>query len=205
MSAGALANPVARPRLVAAALAVRGDDTQTTANAGLKLYRITNPDPFNAQLAPPFRQVLVQSTVSVPGVVYNVLSVSVRNGTARTFDASSGFAVRVTGQTLSVPVLRGTEQWKPGQVMVFYLLNKKYYALRPITAAGFEFDFNGSRGVAIPGPSGIFLRVRYRPARFASTLDWIVAHGPGSKGHLLGLPDTSIWEMTSAETHVVPL
>ena len=205
MSAGALTKPVAAAGAVTANLVVRGVDAQTTPSAGFTIYRITNPDPFNAQLIPPFRQVLVQTTVPTPGVVYNVLSVSVRNGTARTFDASSGFAARVTGQSTSVPILSGTDQWKPGQVMVFYILTKKYYPLRPITGAGFEFDFNGSRCVSIPGPSGIFLRLRYRPATFAKTLDWIVAHGPGSKGHLLGLPDTSIWEFTSAKTNIPPL
>jgi hypothetical protein len=173
--------------------------------AGFTLFRITNPTPTNARLIPPFKQVLVQSTTPVPGAVYNVLSVSVRNGTARTFDASSGFAVKVTGQSRSFPILTGTEQWKPGQFMVFYILTKKYYPLRPITSAGFEFDFAGSRGVAIPGPSGIFLRLKYNPAKFARTLDAIVAHGPGAKGHRLGLPDTAIWEFTSAKNYIIPL
>src|SRR5262249_28405268 len=88
--------------------------------ADLTLYRIINPNPFNAQLIPPFRQVLVQATKPVPGAVYNVLSISVRNGTARTFDASNGFSVRVTGQSTSLPILTGSDEWKPGQVMVFY-------------------------------------------------------------------------------------
>ena len=126
-----------------------------------------------------------------------MLSVSVRNSTRQTFDAESGFAVRLTGQTRSFPVLTGTQTWKPGQVMVFYVLTQKYYPVRPATSAGFEFDLAGSRGVAVPGPSGIFLRVKYNPARFPRTLDWIVAHGPGSKGHELGLPDTAIFEFTS--------
>jgi hypothetical protein len=167
------------------------------------MNRITNPTPFNAKLIPPFVQVLVQSAQPVPGAVFNVLSISVRNSTARTFDASSGFAVKVTGQSASVPVLTGTEQWKPGQVMVFYILTKKYYPLSPVVAAGFQFNFAG--GTAIPGPSGIFLRVKYDPATFPRVLDWIVAHGPGSKGHELGLPDTAIWEFLSAKTDLVPL
>ena len=173
--------------------------------SGLTLYRITNPNRFNAQLIPPFRQVFVQSTAPIPGAVYNVLSVSVRNGTARTFDAASGFSVRVTGQSTSFPILSGSDLWKPGQVMVFYILTKKYYPLRPVLGAGFEFDLGGSRGVAIPGPSGIFLRLTYNPATFARTLDSIVAFGRGSRGHELGLPDTSIWEFISAKTDLVPL
>ena len=166
---------------------------------GLVVSRITNPTPMNAQLNPPFPQVLVQAALPTPGAVYNVLSVSVRNSTALTFDASSGFTVGVTGGNRSFPILTGTDQWTPGQVRVFYILTKKYYPLNPVTSAGFVFNLGGSKGVAIPGPSGIFLRVRYNPATFAGVLDWIVAHGPGSKGHLLGLPDTAIWEFTRAK------
>jgi hypothetical protein len=141
----------------------------------------------------------------VSGQVYNVLFISVRNGTARTFDASSGFSVKFTGQSQSIPILTGTEQWQPGQVFVFYVLTKKYYPPNPPTSSGFEFDLAGSRGVAIPGPSGIFLRVKYNPATFDRVLDFIVAHGPGSKGHRLGLPDTAIWEFISSRTDLIPL
>jgi hypothetical protein len=172
---------------------------------GFTLFRITNPAPNTSLLIPPFQQVLVQSTMPQPGKLYNVLSVSVRNGTARTFDASSGFAVRVTGQTQSFPILTGNQRWKPGQVFVFYVLTKKYYPLRPITGAGFEFNLGGSNGTAVPGPSGIFLRVKYNPTTFPRLLNWIVAHGPGSKGHQLGLPDTAIWEFVSAKTNIIPL
>ena len=62
--------------------------------------------------------------------------------------------------------------------------------------------------VSIPGPSGIFLRLTYRPARFARTLDWIVAYGPGTEGERaakLGLPDTAIWEFVSAKTILEPV
>jgi hypothetical protein len=167
------------------------------------MNRITNPTPFNARLSPPFMQVLVQSTRPVPGAEYNVLSLSVRNSTARTFDARNGFSVKVTGQHLSFPILTGAERWKPGQVIVFYILTKKYYPLRPVVAAGFQFNF--ASGTAIPGPSGIFLRIKYNPATFSRVLDWIVTRGPGAKGHELGLPDTAIWEFLSAKTDIVPL
>ena len=63
--------------------------------SGYLVYRITNPNRFNNHLTPPFTQVLVQSQQPVPGQVYNVLFVVVRNGTAKTFDASSGFAVKL--------------------------------------------------------------------------------------------------------------
>jgi hypothetical protein len=187
-------------------------DGQAAPAAGLTLFRITNPKfPDTVNLVPPFQQVLVQSTRPVPGQVYNVLSLAVKNGTARTFDASSGFAVRLAtsgpGVPRAFPILTGTEQWKPGQFIVFYILTKKYYPVNPITGAGFQFNFAPGL-VAIPGPSGIFLRLTYNPATFARTLDWIVAFGPGAqggKGPPLGLPDTSIWEFVSAKTDLVPL
>ena len=111
----------------------------------------------------------------MPGQVYNVLYVVVRNGTVHTFDASSGFRVRFPGQHNSVPILTGSEQWKPGQEFVFYVLTKKYYPVPNVVSSSFEFDLGGARSVAIPGPSGIFLRLKYNPATFARILDSIVA------------------------------
>jgi hypothetical protein len=180
------------------------------AAATFTLFRITDTSfPLGVNLVPPFQQVLVQSARPEPGAVYNVLQVAVRNGTARTFDAGSGLAVKVTGQSpsQSFPVLTGAEQWKPGQFIVFYVLTKKYYPLRPIVGAGFQFNFAPGQQ-AIPGPSGIFLRIKYNPITFPRTLDWIVAFGPGAqggKGPRFGLPDTAIWEFVSSKTDVIPL
>jgi hypothetical protein len=166
--------------------------------ARLVLSRITNTAAGNAvNLAPPFQQVLVQARKPEPGRTYNVLSVAVRNHTSRTFTAQDRFSVRLSGQSYSTPVLTGDEQWKPGQFIVFYVLTHQYYPAHPVVSGGFEFDLDGSTGVAIPGPSGIFLRLPYRPATFARTLDWIIAYGPGAEGGLgpkYGLPDTQIWE-----------
>lgn len=187
------------------AKAANASQAQANSTSAYQLFRITMPTPHNAQLNPPFNQVFVQATPPKTGGVYNVLSISVRNGTGQTLNANSGFQVRITGQKREFPVLTGDEVWRPGQVMVFYILSKKYYPLSPVTGGGFEFDMNGTRGVAIPGPSGIFLRIKYNPATFPNTLNWIVAHGPGSKGHTLGLPDTSIWEITSAKNPMIPL
>ena len=170
---------------------------------GYLVYRITNPTPFNTKLTPPFTQVLVQTKQPVPGERYNVMQVSVRNGTAQTFDASAGFSVRFPGRHTSIPILTGSEQWKPGQVYVFYVLTHQYYPVPSQVQSGFEFDLGGARSVAIPGPSGIFLRLKYNPATFAKTLDWIVAYGPGTeggKGVKYGLPVTSINEFVSAKT-----
>ncbi len=164
----------------------------------LTLSRITQTSDGDAvDLVPPFPQVLVQARRPVPGRVYNVLSVAVRNHTRRTFTAADHLSVKLTGQSRSTPVLTGAEPWRPGQWIVFYVLTHQYYPVPPISG-GFEFDLGGSRGVAIPGPSGIFLRLPYRPATFARTLDWIVAYGPGAEGGLgprYGLPDTQIWQI----------
>ncbi len=181
---------------------VAGDQAVPTAAAKhptrLVLSRITNTAAGNAvNLVPPFQQVLVQARPPVRGQTYNVLSVAVRNHTSRTFTAQDHFSVRLSGQSYSTPVLSGDEQWKPGQFIVFYVLTHQYYPAHPVVSGGFEFDLGGWSGVAIPGPSGIFLRLPYRPATFARTLDWIIAYGPGAEGGLgprYGLPDTQIWE-----------
>jgi hypothetical protein len=153
-------------------------------------------------LVPPFQQVLVQSRQPVPGQVYNVLSIAVKNGTAHTIGASSGFTVRLPGGH-SLPILTGNEQWKPQQVIVFYVLTKKYYPLAQVPG-GFQLDLGGRSSTLVPGPSGIFLRLKYNPATFARTLDWIVAFGQGNqlgKGAKFGLPNTAINEFVDARTH----
>jgi hypothetical protein len=171
-------------------------------NHGFLVYRITNPNSFNNKLIPPFSHVLVQARLPVPGQVYNVLYIAVRNGTAQTFDASSGFSVKFPGGH-PFPILTGSEQWKPGQEFVFYVLTKKYYLLPNQVTSGFEFDLGNARSVGIPGPSGIFLRLTYHPATFDRTLDSIVAFGAGAQGGVgpkFGLPDTAIYEFVSAKT-----
>jgi hypothetical protein len=168
---------------------------------GYLAFRVTQV-PY--KLVPPFQQVLVQSAQPVPGQVYNVNYVALKNGTAKTFDASSGFTVRLTNQTRShaYPILTGSQQWKPQQVIVFYVLTKKYYPVS-FVPGGFLFNLGGRSSTLVPGPSGIFLRLKYNPATFARTLDWIVAFGPGAqggKGPRSGLPDTAINEFVSAKT-----
>jgi hypothetical protein len=156
-------------------------------------------------LVPPFQQVLVQSRQPVPGQVYNVNTVTVKNGTSQTFTASNGFTVRMTNQPRSFrgfPILTGNEQWKPGQILVFYVLIKKYYPVS-FVAGGFQLDLGGRSSTLVPGPSGIFLRLKYDPATFARTLNWIVAFGQGNevgKGAQYGLPNTSINEIVDART-----
>ena len=173
---------------------------------GYLAFRVTNT-PFQVpyKLVPPFQQVLVQSRKPIPGQVYNVTDVTVKNGTSQTFNASSGFTVRMTNQPRSFggfPILSGNEQWKPGQILVFYVLTKKYYPVS-FVGGGFQFDLGGRSSTAIPGPSGIFLRLKYNPTTFARTLNWIVAFGQGNQtgnGAKLGLPNTSINEIVDART-----
>jgi hypothetical protein len=165
---------------------------------GYLAFRVTQK-PYT--LVPPFQQVLVQSRQPVPGQVYNVLSIAVKNGTAQTIGASSGFTVRLPGGH-SLPILTGNEQWKPQQVIVFYVLTKKYYPLAQVPG-GFQLDLGGRSSTLVPGPSGIFLRLKYNPATFARTLDSIVAFGPGNqggKGAKFGLPNTAINEFVDART-----
>ncbi len=170
------------------------------------MFRITNPSsliPVN--LVPPFQHVLVQHHQPVPGQVYNILYVAVKNGTAQTFTASDGFIVRLTNQphSFAFPILTGTQQWKPKQWFVFYVLTKKYYPVS-FVGGGFMLDLGGRISTLVPGPSGIFLRLKYDPATFARTLDWIVAYGQGAQlgaGPKFGLPDTAINEIVSAKTH----
>ena len=94
-------------------------------------FRVTNPShnvPYH--LVPPFKQVLVQTNQPIPGQVYNVLQVAVKNGTIQTFTAANNFTVRLnTDQKDVFPVLTGNEQWKPRQTIVFYILTKKYYPI----------------------------------------------------------------------------
>jgi hypothetical protein len=198
--------PAANPTDNLGAMVIASANQQASPATGIALSRITNPTPTNAQLIPPFQQVRVQTVTPVTGGTYNVLFVSVRNSTTQTFDASSGFEVKLSGGSRVVPILTGAEQWKPGQVMVFYILSKKYYPLSPQVSAGFAFQFGDSgQGVAIPGPSGIFLRIKYNPATIEKIINDIVPFGPGAKGHLLGLPDTALWEFTSTKAVKKPL
>jgi hypothetical protein len=173
-------------------------------------YRITNPTYRLVHLVPPFQQVLVQKIKPIPGQVYNILFVVVQNNTGQTFTAANDFRVRLPGYTgtrrvtgNAFPVLTGDQVWKPKTWIVFYAISKKYYPLSPQVSAGFQLQTGGRSSTLVPGPSGIFLRLTYDPARFASQLDWIVAYGQGAElgaGAKLGLPDTAINSLVSANT-----
>ncbi len=211
LSAG-LAGTTGRADAHAAAAAIGNAHAATRPLARQFLaYRITNPTYRLVHLKPPFQHVLVQKIQPVPGRVYNILFVAVQNNTAQTFTAASGFKVRLPGFTgtrrvvgNAFPVLTGNQTWAPKQWIVFYALSKKYYPLSPQAAAGFQLDTAGRSSTLIPGPSGIFLRLKYDPATFGRTLDWIVAYGQGAQqgaGSALGLPDTAINTLVAASTN----
>lgn len=146
------------------------------------MYRITNADRFNNHFVLPFQQVMVQTQQPVPGHTYNLLYVVARNGTAQTFDANSGFYVKIPQSPTKFPILTGNEQWKPGHWIIFYILTQKYYPMPSQVHSGFQFDLAGARSVAIPGPSAIALRITYEPNQFSTTLDRIVVFGQGNQG-----------------------
>lgn len=165
-------------------------------NFGYLIYRVTNPAPGPPfTLTPPFGHVLVQARQPIPGQVYNILQIAVKNTTKQTFDASSGFAVRLPQQRYT-PILRGEDQWKPGQTIIMYALTKQYYPLLNQVSDGFQFKLGGAWSVAVPGPSAIFLRIKYNPDTINKILDYAATQGPGAQGGAgikFGLPDTAIW------------
>ena len=166
-------------------------------------FRVTNTSAQTPYpLVPPFQQVLVQSTEPVSGQVYNVLQIALKNGTRRRslrVAASKSDSPRKGNR---LPILTGTQEWQPKQVIVFYVLTKKYYPL-PEVSGGFQFDLGGASSTLVPGPSAIFLRLKYNPVTFAKTLNSIVAYGQGNQGGIgsqYGLPNTSINEFVAAST-----
>jgi hypothetical protein len=172
---------------------------------GFLVFRLTNPSIFNNHFNPPLRQqVMVQSRPPIPGQQYNILFFTLRNGTAQTFDASSGFKVRMSKQHTNTPILTGDQTWKPGEVFVFYVLTKKYYPVDNQVSGGFLFNLGGARSLAIPGPSGIFQRITYNPKTFSQMLASIVVNGPGNQGGVgikTGIANTSITEFVNAKTN----
>ncbi|QEH34498.1 hypothetical protein OJF2_30370 [Aquisphaera giovannonii] len=194
----------AAARRVAAETKVQPEAVQPKPTHGYLVFRITNPSRYNNTVLPPFQQVLVQRDQPVRGQTYNILSVVVRNGTARTFTASDNLRVRLSQQNYSTPILTDDQQWRPGQWIVFYVLTKKYYPLPSQVKSGFNFNLGGARSLAIPGPSGIFQRITYNPATFPRTLDAITSFGVGAQGgagYKYGLPVTNVAEFVSAKTN----
>jgi hypothetical protein len=173
----------------------------------IKFDRVTNPKGSNALFSPPFGHDLVQTKLPIPGQVYNILFISVYNGSGTTLTASDHITVRTSNTPAGeqFPILTGDQVWKPGGRIVFYLLSKKYYPLTPTQSAGFRFNFDHPGATAVPGPSGIALRIRYNPATFDQILDRYVTSGPGAIGHQFGLPDTAIWALFPPSAKLIHL
>ncbi len=175
-------------------------------NFGYLVYRVTNPkDAPVYSIKPPFGHVMVQDKTPVTGGMYNILYISLKNNTKITFDASSKFFVSAPGSTKNfIPILKGDDTWKPGQDYIFYIISKKYYPMPNPVSSGFVFRLDGARSVAIPGPSGIFQRIRYSPDTINNILDRVATKGPGAqggKGIAFGLPDTAIYAFVSSRVN----
>ena len=176
--------PRPRPRETAA-----GHAAAATAGTGYLAYRVTNPTSYPLDLVPPFQQVLVQKAQPVPGKVYNILYVAVKNGTAKTFTAADGLTVRVPGFTgtkrvagNSVPDPDGERGVEAGPWIVFYIMGKKYYPLSPQVAAGFQIQAGGRSSTLVPGPSGIILSSSMSRPRSLKSSTSNVAYGQGAQG-----------------------
>jgi hypothetical protein len=133
--------------------------------------------PDSGQLVPPFGQIRADLTPLVPGSVYNLTFLTVRNGTSQTFNAASGFTVQLPGQGGFQPFLQGKSQWKPGGVIVFYVLSTSQFP------GSFSFKFNGP---AQEKPNNISYNIQYNPTTFPGTLNAIVAQSVGARYRLVG-------------------
>ena len=115
---------------------------------------------------PPFGQVRADSAHLVPGAVYNLALLTVRNGTSQIFDSRSGFSVSVAGSSGSQAFPQGPNPWKPGDVLVFYVLTKNRFA------PNFTFDFQGNKSEK---PSNIYYNIQYNPTTFPGFLNSLVS------------------------------
>ena len=196
--------PSGSPAVLAAVGSATSGGSSMTPSSSRKLtiFRITNPTPTSAILIPPLDTVRVQQVVPKVGGTYNITFVTMRNGTDRTYTAADNLSVTTTGNPQNFPILTGNQTWAPNQVMIFYILTKKYYPFSPQYNAGFVFKIEGSKGLAIPGPSGIFLRIKYDPATIDKILNYAAIDGPKTKGnlHLLGIGDTAQWEFAPSSS-----
>lgn len=181
---------------------------------GIKLDRVTNPRKYNgvsnASLTPPYGHVLVQTQVPIPGKTYNILFLSVFNATGKTITASDNLTVRTsnTAKGISFPILQGDQVWPAGGRVVFYVMTKSHYKLNPTQTAGFTFnslDPSTPLVNAIPGPSGIAVKIKYNPATIDKVLDYFVTSGPGAIGHEYGIPDTAIFNIFPKSVNAVGL
>ncbi len=174
--------------------------------SGYLAFRVTNtPYQTPYKLVPPFQQVLVQGRKPVPGQVYNVTDVTVKNGTSQTFTASNGFTVRMTNQPRSFsgfPILTGNGAVETGSDP--RLLRSDQEVLSSVLRRrGFPVRLGRQVIDSHTGTSGDLssAEVQSRHVRPHSQLDRCVWAGQrGGPGRQLGLPNTSINQIVEART-----
>ena len=140
------------------------------------------PDRFNNHTDPPFGHVLVQARQPVPGpgLQHPLRRREERDGP----DVRREQRVRrqVPRPALLLPDPDGDRAVEAGAGFIFYVLTKKYYPLPNQVTSGFEFNLGGAMSIAIPGPSGIFLRMQVQPRHVRQDPRLIVARGQGAQG-----------------------
>ena len=137
-------------------------------------------------LTPPFGHVLVQTQQPVPGQVYNILYISVRNGDrADVRREQTASTVRLPDQTpASYPILTGDQDWKPGRRIRLLRPDQEVLPAAIQIHSGFEFNLADARSVAIPGPVGDLpaAQVQPRDVRPGRSTTSSVGPGPGAQG-----------------------
>jgi hypothetical protein len=121
--------------------------------------------PDSGALGPPFGLMMVEPFALVPGAVYNLALVTVRNGTSQTLTAKSGLSYEVTGTSAAVTFPVGTYQWEPGQVLIFISLTED--AFPP------DFTFN-LQGTSVEVPTNLYYGIQYSPITLPDILSTIV-------------------------------
>jgi hypothetical protein len=143
----------------------RGSGNGSGWGAGLHTPTLTlGPD--SGLLAPPFGLVMVESSALLPGAVYNMALVTVRNGTSRTLTAQSGLSYEVTGTSAAQPFPVGTYRWEPGQLLILISLTEDTFPP--------DFTFN-LQGTSVEAPANLYYGVQYDPITLPSIVTSIVS------------------------------
>jgi hypothetical protein len=121
--------------------------------------------PDSGLLAPPFGLVMVEPSALVPGAVYNMALVTVRNDTAQTLTAQSGLTFEVSGTSAAESFPVGTYRWEPGQVLILISLTEDSFAP--------DFTFN-LQGTSVKAPANLYYGIQYSPITLPSIVTSIV-------------------------------
>jgi hypothetical protein len=132
--------------------------------------------PDSGVLAPPFGLVMVESSALLPGAVYNMALVTVRNGTSQTLTAESGLSFEVTGTSAAQPFPTGTYLWKPGQVLILISLTEDTFPP--------DFTFN-LQGTSVEAPANLYYGIQYDPVTLPSIVTSLVPTVVGGRYELM--------------------